>query len=221
MVIDKPITIPTQLAEEFQTLLAKTFSSEPEWLKEIRKQAFHSFCNTGLPSRKNEEYKYGITADKYGFWSFAPTEYITITLPFLTTIAYIYYFHKFNPVDIPLLVGFIYFSGRMTSMIWSIFKFVGITRKQDLCPRHDRPYRPRIKVIAYSPMREIHLVFQGAHICIQSYSEDDEHNIQTNKLITELGGKIYTYTNNSQRFNQIPNHIIEKLSPSTYTVVYN
>lgn len=74
---------------------------------------------------KNEEYKYGITADKYGFWSFAPTEYITITLPFLTTIAYIYYFHKFNPVDIPLLVGFIYFSGRMTSMIWSIFKFVG------------------------------------------------------------------------------------------------
>ncbi len=74
---------------------------------------------------KNEEYKYGITADKYGFWSFAPTEYITITLPFLTTIVYIYYFHKFNPVDIPLIVGFIYFSGRMTSMIWSIFKFVG------------------------------------------------------------------------------------------------
>jgi ABC-type bacteriocin/lantibiotic exporter with double-glycine peptidase domain len=28
-------------------------------------------------------------------------------------------------LDIPLLVGFIYFSGRMTSMIWSIFKFVG------------------------------------------------------------------------------------------------
>jgi Fe-S cluster assembly protein SufD len=50
--------IPSQLEGEFQTLLAKTFSSEPEWLKENRKEAFGSFCHTGLPSRRNEEYKY-------------------------------------------------------------------------------------------------------------------------------------------------------------------
>ncbi len=51
-------TIPAQLEGEFQTLLSKTFSSEPEWLKEKRKEAFDSFCQTGLPTRKNEEYKY-------------------------------------------------------------------------------------------------------------------------------------------------------------------
>jgi Fe-S cluster assembly protein SufD len=57
-VIDKPVTIPAQLEGEFQTLLSKTFSSEPEWLKEKRKEAFESFSNAGIPGRKNEEYKY-------------------------------------------------------------------------------------------------------------------------------------------------------------------
>jgi len=57
-VIDKPITLPVQLEGEFQILLAKTFSLEPEWLKKKRKDAFDSFCNTGIPARKNEEYKY-------------------------------------------------------------------------------------------------------------------------------------------------------------------
>jgi Fe-S cluster assembly protein SufD len=50
--------IPAQLEGEFQTLLSKTFSSEPEWLKEKRKEAFDSFCGVGIPARKNEEYKY-------------------------------------------------------------------------------------------------------------------------------------------------------------------
>lgn len=57
-VIDKPATIPAQLEGEFQTLLSSTFFSEPEWLKEKRKEAFESFRNAGVPSRRNEEYKY-------------------------------------------------------------------------------------------------------------------------------------------------------------------
>ena len=58
VVLDKQLSIPTQLEGEFKTLLAKTFSSEPEWLKEKRKEAFELFCNAGIPGRKNEEYKY-------------------------------------------------------------------------------------------------------------------------------------------------------------------
>lgn len=57
-VVDKPVTIPAQLEGEFNSLLAKTFSSEPGWLKEKRKEAFDTFCNTGIPDRRNEEYKY-------------------------------------------------------------------------------------------------------------------------------------------------------------------
>ncbi|TAL60656.1 MAG: Fe-S cluster assembly protein SufD [Bacteroidetes bacterium] len=57
-VIDTSATVPARLEGEFKTLLAKTFSSEPEWLKEKRKAAFDSFCKASLPTRKNEEYKY-------------------------------------------------------------------------------------------------------------------------------------------------------------------
>jgi Fe-S cluster assembly protein SufD len=56
--VENKISIPTQLEGEFQTLLSKTFASEPEWLKEKRKEAFDLFCNAGIPGRKNEEYKY-------------------------------------------------------------------------------------------------------------------------------------------------------------------
>ena len=57
-VLDKPVIVPAQLEGEFQTLLAKTFSSEPDWLKEKRKEAFEKFSDSGIPTRKNEEYKY-------------------------------------------------------------------------------------------------------------------------------------------------------------------
>ena len=57
-VLDKPVMIPAQLEGEFHTLLAKTFSSEPDWLKEKRKEAFEKFSDSGIPTRKNEEYKY-------------------------------------------------------------------------------------------------------------------------------------------------------------------
>jgi len=57
-VLDKPVMIPMQLEGEFKTLLAKTFSSEPDWLKEKRKEAFEKFSDSGIPTRKNEEYKY-------------------------------------------------------------------------------------------------------------------------------------------------------------------
>ena len=57
-VLDKQMVIPAHLEGEFKTLLSKTFASEPEWLKEKRKEAFDSFSNTGIPGRKNEEYKY-------------------------------------------------------------------------------------------------------------------------------------------------------------------
>lgn len=57
-VLDKQVAIPAQLEGEFKTLLSKTFASEPEWLKEKRKEAFELFSNAGIPGRKNEEYKY-------------------------------------------------------------------------------------------------------------------------------------------------------------------
>ncbi|MBI4930587.1 MAG: Fe-S cluster assembly protein SufD [Bacteroidetes bacterium] len=58
VVLDKPVFVPVQLEGEFKTLLAKTFSSEPEWLKEKRKEAFENFSDSGIPTRKDEEYKY-------------------------------------------------------------------------------------------------------------------------------------------------------------------
>lgn len=56
--LENKTSIPAQLEGEFKTLLSKTFSSEPEWLKEKRKEAFELFSNAGIPGRKNEEYKY-------------------------------------------------------------------------------------------------------------------------------------------------------------------
>lgn len=50
--------IPVQLEREFQVLIEKAFSSEPDWLKEKRKEAFEKFSESGIPTRKNEEYKY-------------------------------------------------------------------------------------------------------------------------------------------------------------------
>jgi len=57
-VLNKPVIVPAQLEGEFKTLLSKTFSSEPDWLKEKRKEAFEKFSDSGIPTRKNEEYKY-------------------------------------------------------------------------------------------------------------------------------------------------------------------
>jgi Fe-S cluster assembly protein SufD len=56
--IENKKIISAQLEGEFQILLAKTFFSEPDWLKENRKEAFEKFISTGIPARKNEEYKY-------------------------------------------------------------------------------------------------------------------------------------------------------------------
>lgn len=50
--------IPAQLEEEFRALFGKNFASEPDWLKEKRKESFEKFLNKGIPTRKNEEYKY-------------------------------------------------------------------------------------------------------------------------------------------------------------------
>ena len=55
---ENKISIPAQLEGEFKTLLEKKFSSEPDWLKEKRKEAFEKFSDSGIPTRKNEEYKY-------------------------------------------------------------------------------------------------------------------------------------------------------------------
>ncbi|MBI3500528.1 MAG: Fe-S cluster assembly protein SufD [Bacteroidetes bacterium] len=57
-IIENKKIIPLQLEEEFQFLLGKTFSAEPDWLKEKRKESFEKFLNAGIPTRKNEEYKY-------------------------------------------------------------------------------------------------------------------------------------------------------------------
>lgn len=58
VVLDKKATIPGNLEQEFQKLLSETFSAEPEWLLDKRKASFEKFSETGIPSRKNEEYKY-------------------------------------------------------------------------------------------------------------------------------------------------------------------
>src|SRR3990172_10513824 len=58
IVLNKPVIVPAQLEGEFQALLSKTFSSEPDWLKEKRKESFENFSDSGIPTRKNEEYKY-------------------------------------------------------------------------------------------------------------------------------------------------------------------
>ena len=50
-VLDKQAVIPAQLPGEFKTLLAKTFSSEPQWLKEKRKAV--DFSRKGQPNIGN------------------------------------------------------------------------------------------------------------------------------------------------------------------------
>ncbi len=50
--------IPAQLQGEFNSLLENTFASEPAWLKEKRKEAFEVFSTEGVPTRKDENYKY-------------------------------------------------------------------------------------------------------------------------------------------------------------------
>ncbi len=56
--IENKKIIPAQLEGEFKTLLNKTFAPEPDRLKEKRKEAFEKFSDSGIPTRKNEEYKY-------------------------------------------------------------------------------------------------------------------------------------------------------------------
>ncbi|MEW6469716.1 MAG: Fe-S cluster assembly protein SufD [Bacteroidota bacterium] len=56
--IENKKIIPARLEGEFQTLLGKTFASEPDWLKKARQQAFSAFLEQGVPSRRHEEYKY-------------------------------------------------------------------------------------------------------------------------------------------------------------------
>lgn len=58
IVLEKQVVIPIQLEKEFDFLLSRTFSSEPKWLKEKRKESFEKFSASGIPSKKNEEYKY-------------------------------------------------------------------------------------------------------------------------------------------------------------------
>src|SRR5882762_3244557 len=55
--VQKDIVIE-KLEEEFDSLLNKTFSAEPVWLKAKRSAAFDQFSAKGIPGRKNEDYKY-------------------------------------------------------------------------------------------------------------------------------------------------------------------
>lgn len=51
-------TLPPAIDANFRSLMEKTFTSEPIWLKERRESAFIKLSESGLPNRKNERYKY-------------------------------------------------------------------------------------------------------------------------------------------------------------------
>ncbi|HNO71119.1 MAG TPA: SufD family Fe-S cluster assembly protein, partial [Bacteroidia bacterium] len=58
LVKENKAIVPLQIEKEFETLFTKNFSSEPQWSKERRNECFKYFLQTGIPNRKNEEYKY-------------------------------------------------------------------------------------------------------------------------------------------------------------------
>ncbi len=73
---------------------------------------------------KQKEYSVSREADKYGFLSFLPGEFIGLVLPFVGALLYIY--SQGGVLDAPqiiILTAFVYFASRAVEMVWSFFKF--------------------------------------------------------------------------------------------------
>ena len=78
-----------------------------------------------LYNLKMKEFFMGKDTDKYGAFSVIPSELLFLILPFVGTSMYLYYFNSQpDTLTVPILVAFIYFSSKMSSMIWQFISFI-------------------------------------------------------------------------------------------------
>jgi ABC-type multidrug transport system fused ATPase/permease subunit len=76
---------------------------------------------------KLQEHKLGVRSDIYGALSVVPGEMMFLMLPFIGTIIYLYFnYVDFKSENIALLVSFVYFSSRMSGMVWQFMGFMWI-----------------------------------------------------------------------------------------------
>jgi ABC-type multidrug transport system fused ATPase/permease subunit len=80
-----------------------------------------------LHNLKLQEHKLGVRSDIYGALSVVPGEMMFLMLPFIGTIIYLYFnYVDFKSENIALLVSFVYFSSRMSGMVWQFMGFMWI-----------------------------------------------------------------------------------------------
>lgn len=72
-----------------------------------------------------KQFTLGNKTDKYGFYSVVPAEALFILLPYVGTSLYLFLYKPvLTPTLIILLVSFVYFSSRMSTMIWTFIQFI-------------------------------------------------------------------------------------------------
>lgn len=80
-----------------------------------------------LHELKMEEYRLGVKSDIYGAFSVVPAEVIFLIMPFMGVSAFVYFIDSSLTAEkIALLISFIYFSSKMSSMVWQFIAFVYI-----------------------------------------------------------------------------------------------
>lgn len=78
-----------------------------------------------LHELKMEEHRLGVKSDLYGALSVVPAELIFIILPFIGVSTYVYYIDSnLTPEKVALLITFIYFTSKMSGMVWQFIAFV-------------------------------------------------------------------------------------------------
>jgi ABC-type multidrug transport system fused ATPase/permease subunit len=112
-----------EIRNEFNALSVRSIMSRGEILLsgQADKEA------ESLYKLKMKEYEIGVRTDKYGAYSVVPSEVFFLVLPFLGVSLYLYYSNnQLDGVSVALLVSFIYFSSKMSSMIWQFIGFIWI-----------------------------------------------------------------------------------------------
>jgi ABC-type multidrug transport system fused ATPase/permease subunit len=111
-----------EIRNEYSANSVRTIMSRAEILfadnteKEARK----------LYDLKMKEFRNGIQADKWGFWSVASASGLSLLLPFFGPVFFILYDPRgLTTETVAILVTFIVFSTKLSSMIWNFVYFIG------------------------------------------------------------------------------------------------
>lgn len=72
-----------------------------------------------------KQFVLGNKTDKYGFYSVVPAEALFLLLPYVGTSLYLFIYNPtLTPALTILLVSFVYFTSRMSAMIWNFIQFI-------------------------------------------------------------------------------------------------